>query len=296
MPSPAICAQFTPVPVSPETTGFVLPPKKTPVGFEPLSAIPKLAGISPASRLEVRPAPEIVSSGIPEMDELSGGLPRGCMTEICGPASSGRTSILLATLAAATRRNEACALVDVSDALDPLSAAAAGMDFKRLLWVRCGTANSPHRHRKDSEAKSKEGPVEQALRATDLLLQSGGFGVVAIDLGDVPLKEARRIPLASWFRFERAVERTPTVLFVVAQEPLAQTCASLLMKVEGNKPPDSSRFSIWAGENTCPSTKPSHARLLDRLQIKSELLRSRGERKPARAIVASFAAKAIRAG
>ena len=49
---------------------------------------------------------------------------------------------------------------------------------------------------------------------TDLLLQSGGFGLVAIDLGDVPDTAARRIPLASWFRFQRAVEPTATVLLV----------------------------------------------------------------------------------
>src|SRR5271155_4677163 len=93
--------------------------------FQRLSAIPKLAGVTSASRLEVRPAPQMVSSGVREIDALTGGLPRGCLTEICGPASSGRTSLLLAALAAATQRQEACALVDVSDAFDPLSAAIA---------------------------------------------------------------------------------------------------------------------------------------------------------------------------
>ena len=90
-----------------------------------------------ASRLEVRPAPEMVSSGIREIDELTGGLPRGCLSEICGPASSGRTSVLLAALAAATRRQEVCALVDTTDALDAVSAAAAGVELERLLWIRC---------------------------------------------------------------------------------------------------------------------------------------------------------------
>src|ERR1700723_2868584 len=98
----------------------------------------RLAGVTPASQLAVRPAPEMVSSGIAEMDALTGGLPRGCLTEICGPASSGRTTVLLAALAAATRRGEFCAVVDASDALDPQSAAAAGVDLDRLLWVRGG--------------------------------------------------------------------------------------------------------------------------------------------------------------
>src|SRR5580698_3664311 len=118
--------------------------------LERLAAMPKLAGVTPASRLEVRASPQMVSSGIRELDALTGGLPRGCLTEICGPASSGRTSILLATLSAATQRQEICALVDISDAFNPHSAAAAGVNFERLLWVRCGgnkqKVRSPQRH------------------------------------------------------------------------------------------------------------------------------------------------------
>jgi len=106
--------------------------------FKRLSAMPKLAGVIPASRLDVRPAPQMVPSGVREIDTLTGGLPRGCLTEICGPASSGRTSVLLAALAAATQRQEVCALVDISDAFNPHSAAAAGVNFEKMLWVRCG--------------------------------------------------------------------------------------------------------------------------------------------------------------
>src|SRR5579859_3045920 len=104
-----------------------------------------IALIAQASQLEIRPAPEMASSGIPALDALTGGLPRGCLTELCGPASSGRTTVLLAALAAATRRGEFCALIDASDALDPHSAAAAGIDLDRLLWVRC--SESPQNHR-----------------------------------------------------------------------------------------------------------------------------------------------------
>src|SRR5579864_4256478 len=105
-------------------------------------ADPRLAHITPASRLDIRPAPEMVSSGVPAIDALTGGLPRGCLTEICGPASSGRTTLLLAALAAATRRGEFCAVVDASDALDPHSVAAAGVELDRLLWVRCSESSS----------------------------------------------------------------------------------------------------------------------------------------------------------
>ncbi|MGZ7094683.1 MAG: hypothetical protein ACXVJ2_16805, partial [Candidatus Angelobacter sp.] len=107
------------------------------------SADPRLAHITPASRLDIRPAPEMVSSGVPAIDALASGLPRGCLTEICGPASSGRTTLLLSALAAATRREEFCVVVDASDALDPHSAAAAGVDLNRLLWVRCGDDPPP---------------------------------------------------------------------------------------------------------------------------------------------------------
>ena len=106
--------------------------------LERLAAIPRLAEVKPASQLEIRPAPELAGSGIPELDALTGGLPRGCLSEICGPPSSGRTSVLLSALGSATKRGEFCALIDASDAFHPDSAAVAGTDFSRLLWVRCG--------------------------------------------------------------------------------------------------------------------------------------------------------------
>src|SRR5207302_3551173 len=122
----------------------------------------RLAGVTAASRLSVRPAPEMASSGIAEMDALTGGLPRGCLTEICGPASSGRTTLLLAALAAATRRGEFCVVVDANDTLDPHSAAAAGVELERLLWVRCSDDapqknSSPQRHR-DTEKNENQKP------------------------------------------------------------------------------------------------------------------------------------------
>jgi len=265
------------------------------LGFKPSPVIPKLAGVTAASRLEVRPAPQMVSSGVREIDALTGGFPRGCITEVCGPASSGRTSVLLAALAAATQRQEVCALVDVSDAFNPHSAAAAGVNFERLLWVRCGmrmqksgSSQSPPstllRAGSDTERNGKiEKPVEQALRVTDLLLQSGGFGMVIIDLGDTPLKMARRIPLTSWFRFQRAVEHTATVLFVISQVACAQTCASLLLKVTGKK--------LSAVSSQLSAETPAHAQLLNGIQVQGELLRSRLERKPAGSVTAAFVTK-----
>src|SRR5579872_5033543 len=82
---------------------------------------------------QVRPAPELVRSGVSEIDAATGGLPRGCLTEIFGPASSGRTSLLISILVAATERQEMCALIDAEDSLDPVSAEAAGVRLERLL-------------------------------------------------------------------------------------------------------------------------------------------------------------------
>jgi hypothetical protein len=271
-----------------------------------LAASPKLAGVTPASRLEVRPMPEMVSSGIREIDELAGGLPRGCLSEICGPASSGRTSILLSTLAAVTRRQEVCALVDATDALDTVSAAAAGVELERLLWIRCtrttgvGLQTSDFRPRtsdlrpptskSDARGPTSDARLEQALRVTDLLLQSGGFGLVAIDLGDVPDAAARRIPLASWFRFQRAVEPTATVLLVVAQAPCAQSCASLLIRLQAGGKSSALSYQLSAKEKI----GPAHAQLLNGLQVEGELLRSRMQRKPAQSATTAFATKAVR--
>jgi recombination protein RecA len=154
-----------------------------------------------------------VSTGIPEIDSLTGGLPRGALTEIFGPACSGRTSLLLSALSARTAQEEACALIDGADAFDPHSAEAAGVELRKLLWVRCKN-------------------IEQTLRATDLLLQGGGFGFIAVDLSDISPCLVRHVPLESWFRFRRAVEDTPTILVLLEQESNAKTCASLGLRLE----------------------------------------------------------------
>jgi recombination protein RecA len=371
-----------------------------------------LSSVIPASRLEARPAPEMVSSGIAAIDALAGGLPRGCLTEIFGPASSGRTTLLLAALAVATRRGEFCAIVDASDALDPNSVAAAGVDLDRLLWVRCGESsqlekNSTQRHpsttfraggdteknklRDHSERSrfsagakdpkitaSKSGtrcPIsralftrevgivspgasslaasappssrssrpggelpteknyierrfEQLLRATDLLLESGGFGLIALDLCDLPVQTARRIPMTTWFRFRRAVEHTPTVLLAIERQSIAGSCSSLLVKLgtdvftlnsaakrrenssqntksnpavqieQAAQQRPSAAHSVTCGsaikeEEQAPEgrKKPSHVHLLTELQITAEIVRSRLERKPVRTAEISFASK-----
>jgi recombination protein RecA len=247
----------------------------------------RLASVTPASRLAVRPVPEMVSSGIAAMDGLTGGLPRGCLTEICGPASSGRTTLLLAALAAATRRGECCVLVDASDALDPHSAATAGVELDRLLWVRCGET-------------SPERSLEQLLRVTDLLLESGGFGLIVLDLGDLPPQAARRIPLTTWFRFRRAVEHTPTVLLAVERQSIAGSCSSLLVKL-GLMKMGMMKLAESGNQASEPSmdsqnSLPTHAQLLTELKMTAELVRSRMDRKPVRSAEITFASKTAWAG
>jgi RecA DNA recombination protein len=270
----------------------------------------RLAEVRPASRLEVRPRPEMLSTGIPELDALTGGIPRGCLTEIYGSASSGKTSVLLATIAAATRREETCVLVDASDSFDPASGQAAGIDFGKLLWVRSGVFENADaalrrvgRHldvndrrpttndlKKSTNPQSNsEHRLEQILKTTDLILQSGGFGLVALDLAGIPEKFVRRIPLASWFRFQRAVEHTKTALLVVSEFPCAQTCAALVVRLEMNKEGCPTLVSPIFGETGWgklhqPSETPAHAQLLENMCVKAEIVRSRLERKPAQSV------------
>jgi len=284
---------------------------------------------------------EVTATGIPQVDALIQGLPHGALTEIYGPASSGRTTLALSFLAEMTRQQQVCTIVDTSDSFDPESLAAAGAHLNRVLWIRCGNADTGEaptsaciaasslpdfrqeafhrpqtltsgRHPRDEvrgmsqaisglmknnfnnppgasreavahtfgeiTARSREEQVaidrlpprrgdevlvrrqsrgkpipsriqsplpqhldkrenpwsrlEQALKTTDLILHNGGFGAVLMDLGDVPPLNARRIPLATWFRFRRAVDNTPTVFLLLTREPCAQTCASLVLRCQ----------------------------------------------------------------
>jgi hypothetical protein len=167
---------------------------------------------------------ETAATGIPEVDRLlDGGLPVGAISEVTGPQSSGRTSLSLAFLAERTRQGQVCAWVDAHDALDAESAAASGVNLKQLLWVRCRNAISI--------AKSKPwSRLDQALRATDLLLQAGGFAALVLDLGSTAPEHGCRIPLATWFRFRQAADRTRCSLLVLGTAPFAQSSAAVVLE------------------------------------------------------------------
>jgi recA bacterial DNA recombination protein len=294
-----VCSQ----PSAPELLGGHSPQKVASTDFREAFKDARLACVTPASRLAVRPALEMVSSGIAAIDTLTGGLPRSCLTEIFGPASSGRTTLLLAALAAATRRGEVCAVVDASDAIDPQSMAAAGIDLDRLLWVRCGEKSPPSHRVTDKknlkkqvykfekiELRLAEHRLEQLLRATDLLLESGGFGLIALDLCDLPPQTAHRIPLTTWFRFRRAVEYTPTVLLAIERQSIAGSCSSLLIKL------GSVRYPTNPQSLDSQIQEPAHAQLLTGLEITAEIVRSRMDRKLSQSVSATFASKTAWAG
>jgi recombination protein RecA len=283
------------------------------------------AALSP----RVQQSAELRPCGLPEVDRaLGGGLPLGAISELSGAHSSGRTTLALATLAEVTRQGECCAYIDVSDALNPASAAALGVDLQRLLWIRAGQTlaaealpspeaapapelkrvhYSPGRHPRnevigldravgtlfhsaragredytprcsealrrqplepvsytpvaalvphicppladalvphicpplaDVGAKPARAPqnklrksiwehLDQALRAADLLLAAGGFRAIVLDLGDVPPKQARRVPLATWYRFRLQASQARTLFLLLTQLPCANSCAAV---------------------------------------------------------------------
>ncbi|HET8548564.1 MAG TPA: hypothetical protein VFL57_11190 [Bryobacteraceae bacterium] len=176
------------------------------------------------TQLQDRLSHSYISTKVAEFDAALQGFPRGAITELTGPASSGRTSVFQCFLAAATSEGEYCALIDASNTFDPHSAAAAGADLKRLLWVRCG------------------GNPEHAMQCTDRLIHAGGWGVVLLDLGDIPAHVVRRIPISWWYRFRRAVENTPTAVVVIEREPFVRACASMAVEM----PP---AHVVWSGSH-----------------------------------------------
>jgi hypothetical protein len=180
-----------------------------------------------ALTLKIKQAPELFATGISEVDAvLGGGIPRGSITEFSGMASTGKTSFGLSAIAAITRSGAACAWVDVSDALSPESAAAAGVELKRLLWLRTSA------ERKQKITNRPWPRLEQALKATDLLLQAGGFGAIVLDMSDVLSQHTIRIPLATWYRFRLAAEQARTALIFLSQAPCAHSCAALALRCE----------------------------------------------------------------
>lgn len=181
------------------------------------------SAFTPAPRM-IRP---VAPTGIESLDEvLQGGLPVGAVSELVGPECSGRTSVALSFLAQTTQTARVCAWIDVCDTLDPALAASIGVDLKRMLWVRCGAVAAKQNFRKPWSR------MEQALRTTDLLLQSGGFSVIVLDMGSLTPEAASRVPLATWFRYRAAAERTQSSILLLTQHPCAKSSAELVLRFQ----------------------------------------------------------------
>jgi recA bacterial DNA recombination protein len=203
-----------------------------------------------------RPELRTILTGIPQIDNLTGGVPINTLTEICG---TGKTSVLVSLLVSASREHY-CALVDAGDNFDPVTAKAAGANLSRLLWVRCG------------KTWQKLRPLEQAFKATDMLLQSSGFGLIVVDLSDIPEKIVRNVPISSWFRFSRIVENQPTALVFIEQQPHSTSCAGLVLKL-----------------SAAPAT--FCGKLLTHFNLNADVLRSR-EKKGVQSATPDFSIKA----
>jgi hypothetical protein len=171
------------------------------------------AHLVPARELEAREKRGRLETGMGELDRvLGGGWPRGAVSELWGARGQGRTAVLLASLAAALRREETVALVDLGGTFDPGTARRVGVPLERLLWVRScdqtigiGAGGAQERR-----------PSRRTLAAAEAIVAAGGFGLVALDFGEV----APAVPSAAWLRLRRLVGAPGTVLLVVSPRPL----------------------------------------------------------------------------
>jgi hypothetical protein len=211
-----------------------------------------LANRVPAAlSFKIKQSPELFPTGIAGADAiLDGGIPRGSITEISGSTSTGKTSLALSIIAAITQSGAACAWVDVSNALSPESAAASDIVLKRLLWLRT-TAR-----RQQDVSEKPWSRLEQAMKATDLLLQAGGFAAIVLDMSDVLSQHTMRIPLATWYRFRLAAEQARTALVVLTQSPCASSCAALVLRC------DPASTEAWSADSETTLFRDQHYNLI----------------------------------
>lgn len=190
------------------------------------------------------------SSGVERLDDhLIGGWPQGHLSDVVGPASSGRTAVLLATFASVTRQGGVVALVDVADRFDPASAEAAGVVLDRVLWVR-----GPHLAWAASQATVGELALQRGLRAFDLIVRAGGFAVVAFDVADVPARHLRSLPASTWLRLGHVLEGQDTVGLLISAQPLGRSAGgvSLALRARGEWTGRSARSRRLAGLAVTP--------------------------------------------
>ena len=198
-----------------------------------------------------RPWPDTddtAATGISEIDlPLRGGVRRGHLSEIVGAPSSGRTTVLCSILTAATARGEVVALIDTCDRFDPLSASAAGMDLSRLLWIR------------------ESGNAGRALKAMNLIVQAGGFGIVAFDLADLPGASIRQFPCTTWMRIARVIEGSETAAVLIGSERIGRSPGGVTIALDTRS--DAPRGTWYGGAN--------RARFLSELHVHPRIVSAR---------------------
>ncbi len=118
------------------------------------------------------------------------------------------------------------------------------------------------------KSRVKLPPLEQAFKVADILLQSGGFGLIVVDLSSLGERIVRKVPLSSWFRFSRVIEKQAAALVFIEQEPHATSCAGLVMRVAA----EPGEFS---------------GNLLTRFRLKIEVVRGQ-DKKPIRSEKSGF--------
>ena len=223
------------------------------------------------TNLPSRPAQGVAAFSLAGLDrELGGGLPRGHVSELLGPSSSGRTSLAWAWLAAATARGESVALIDTFDRFDPDTAQRCGIELSRLLWVRgqaitkttgaIDPAWLPGIRTVDGPGTLLERTIDRAIQALNLVLQSGVCTVVVLDVADVPPAGLRRIPATTWLRLQRIIEGTDTACLLLGPMPLARSAGGVVITL-GALPEASptalrtphsalgTAHSVWRGEH-----------------------------------------------
>jgi hypothetical protein len=159
---------------------------------------------------------------------------RGGIAEFFGEQTAGKTSMALTLMSGLTQGGEVCAVVDLNNAFDPVSAKAAGVVLENLLWIRCG------------------GKVESALTAVDYVLQAKGFGLAWLNIGNVPHKELNIIPSSYWYRFRAKIRGSQTILVVTASRSLVSSAADQSFYFDPYR-------TVWKGSG--------RFKLLDQLQI-----------------------------
>jgi hypothetical protein len=199
-----------------------MPPSALKIALEDLLKARRLAADGPPLRGEDRRG-TLLGTGVPGLDDLlHGGLPRGQVSEIHGPASSGRTGLALTMIARATRAGALAAWVDPGDRLDPQSAADAGVDLGRLLWLRGA-----------SGARETQ-PLLSSVSALGTLVGSGLFELVVADLGGVARTALQRLPGATWIRLQRLLESQPGAVLLIADAHVAHGPSGVSLALRGS--------------------------------------------------------------